>query len=413
MPRLPRLWICLPLLKTYLKQLHIIQGSTIQIIGGTVVCPSRWNKMSSEDISPYAKSSVDFYDLLGVSFESSQKELDRAWRKTALKYHPDKVGTDATAKEKFHLAQIGFDLLSNPSSKQIYDNARNARLQRERQHAAFEGRRRQMKEDLESRERGVKRSWEESLDEEAKLARELQRLAEDGKRRRKEREDALRNDISKEHKSRGIDQKTESNEAAPTISELDRTVKVRWPAKQERGALDEDQIRSLFSKFGKVESADILKSAPARLSTSKHKQLAYTCMILYNSIVGAHAAVEDFAKQSGADWELFDSVQWALNKEPEVISNSASSSKAESNDPAPATSRRFDGAPSLKGMTTDKPPSFPSFSAGGSASSNPPSGTSISSQSPSLEEMTMIRLRKLERQRLAAEIDQEEAANRP
>lgn len=369
--------------------------------------------MSSEDISPYAKSSVDFYDLLGVSAESSQKELDRAWRKTALKYHPDKVGTDATAKEKFHLAQIGFDLLSNPSSKQIYDNARNARLQREKQHAAFEGRRRQMKEDLESRERGVKRSWEESLDEEAKLARELQRLAEDGKRRRKEREDALRADISKEYKSRDIDQKTVTSEAGPSISELDRTVKVRWPAKEERSALDEDQLRSLFSKFGKVESADILKPAPTRLSTSKHKQLAYTCMILYDSIVGAHAAVEEFTKQSGADWELFDSVQWALNKEPEVISNNASYSKAKANNRAPAASRHSDGAPSLRGTATDKQPSFPSFSAGGSASSTPLAGTGTSSQSPSLEEMTMIRLRKLERQRLAAAIDQEEAANRP
>lgn len=142
--------------------------------------------MPSDDLKTYATSSTDFYALLGITFETSQKDIDRAWRRTALKYHPDKVGADPTAKEKFHLAQIGYDLLSDPSSKAIYDNARTARLQRQRQNELFEGRRRQMKDDLEARERGVKRSWDEmGMGEEEKLEREIRRLAEDGKRRRK------------------------------------------------------------------------------------------------------------------------------------------------------------------------------------------------------------------------------------
>ena len=50
--------------------------------------------MPSDDINSYATSDTDFYELLGVGFETSQKDIDRAWRKTALKYHPDKVGND-------------------------------------------------------------------------------------------------------------------------------------------------------------------------------------------------------------------------------------------------------------------------------------------------------------------------------
>ena len=367
--------------------------------------------MSSDDVSSYIKSSVDFYDLLGISSESSQKELDRAWRKTALKYHPDKVGTDATAKEKFHLAQIGYDLLSDATSKQIYDNARSAKLQRERQHAAFEGRRRQMKEDLESRERGVKRSWEESFDEEAKLERELQRLAEDGKRRRKEREDALRAEVAKEKEPEPVGRDHDTRRTTPAISELDRTVKVRWPAGKEGIAVDEHKIRNDFSMFGEIESADILKPAPVRLSTSKKKQPAFTCMVLYKSIVGAHAAVEDFQKQGGPKWTIYDSVQWALDKEPDVVRNGAPSPIAKASNASPATPRRFDGTSLPNGTSTDKKPSFASFSAAGTASSKLPSGTSTTTSSLSLEEMTMIRLRKLERKRLAAELAKEEASD--
>ncbi|KAI4185108.1 MAG: hypothetical protein LQ346_005985, partial [Caloplaca aetnensis] len=90
--------------------------------------------MPADDLKAYATSSTDFYALLDLTPQFSQKELDRQWRKTALKYHPDKVGaSDTVAREKFHLAQIGYDLLSDPAAKAIYDGARGARERKKRE----------------------------------------------------------------------------------------------------------------------------------------------------------------------------------------------------------------------------------------------------------------------------------------
>lgn len=391
--------------------------------------------MPSDDLKNYATSNTDFYDLLGVTFETSEKDIDRAWRRTALKYHPDKVGNNPVAKEKFHLAQIGYDLLSDPASKTIYDNARNARLQRKRQNDLFEGRRRQMKDDLEARERGIKRPREEDEGDEEKLEREIRRLAEDGKRRRKEREDALRKEIQKESDSAETNANTPGSgnghldgavRARSNVSEIDRTIKVRWPVDGEGGSMTADGVKNIFSCFGLIESADLLNPKMLRLGKKQKKQLAVVCMIQYKSVVGAHAAVEDFPKQDGPAWQLFDSVFWAANKEPDFIAARQGSRIATDSLPAtptpngrtrsPHTFPGFDSqastpanSPIAEGGRLKKMPSFASFSP---AAFNTPKGSPLSKglgvNSPSLEEMTMIRLKNAEKKRLAAEIERQD-----
>ena len=386
--------------------------------------------MSSEDLKQYATSDTDFYELLGISFETSQKDIDRAWRKTALKYHPDKVGNDAIAKEKFHLAQIGYDLLSDPSSKAIYDNARSARLQRKRQNELFEGRRRQMKDDLEMRERGVKRPRDQGEAEEEKLEREIRRLAEDGKRRRKEREEALRREMEGDAENANVTEPAESPakdraSTAPTqgVAEIDRTVKVRWPVEGEGGSITADQVKEIFSKFGNIESADILNTKMLRLSNSKKKQLAVVCMVQYLSVVGAHAAVEDFSKQEGPAWAIFDSVSWASNKEPDFISDQKRDGAKTLETPStPASGRKRSNpfaflqkngttpAASLAAGDPKKKPSFASFSPASSYETpkGSPFGKGLGPNSPSLEELTMIRLKEAEKRRMAAEIQKQD-----
>lgn len=147
-----------------------------------------------DDLTKWITSEVDFYTLLGITPESfNAEELRRAYRKTALKYHPDKLG-DAFDPEKYEQFQAANDVLADPELKQKYDNYRNARVQKQRAAALFEGKRRAMKEDLEARERGASLGKRSREDEEMDV--EIRRLAEEGRKRRAKRESMMAGNVS-------------------------------------------------------------------------------------------------------------------------------------------------------------------------------------------------------------------------
>lgn len=66
-------------------------------------------------------SKRDFYDILGVAKGASAEEIKKAYRKLAIKYHPDKNPDDKSAEEKFKEAAEAYEVLSNPEKKQRYD----------------------------------------------------------------------------------------------------------------------------------------------------------------------------------------------------------------------------------------------------------------------------------------------------
>ena len=64
----------------------------------------------------------DYYDILGVNKSSSQDQIKSAYRKLAVKFHPDKNPGDKSAEEKFKEASEAYHVLSNSERKQNYDN---------------------------------------------------------------------------------------------------------------------------------------------------------------------------------------------------------------------------------------------------------------------------------------------------
>jgi len=61
----------------------------------------------------------DYYVLLGVAQSAGVAELRRAWRRLALKWHPDRAGDSATAV--FQKIQAAYAVLSDPLSRAAYD----------------------------------------------------------------------------------------------------------------------------------------------------------------------------------------------------------------------------------------------------------------------------------------------------
>ncbi len=74
-------------------------------------------------------SKRDFYEVLGVDKNADEKQIKRAYRKLAMKYHPDRNPDDPEADEKFKEASMAYEVLSDKEKRSAYDQMG---------HAAFE-----------------------------------------------------------------------------------------------------------------------------------------------------------------------------------------------------------------------------------------------------------------------------------
>lgn len=63
----------------------------------------------------------DYYTVLGVTKKASQDEIKKAYRKLAVKYHPDKNPGDKTAEEKFKDISEAYEVLKDPDKRKQYD----------------------------------------------------------------------------------------------------------------------------------------------------------------------------------------------------------------------------------------------------------------------------------------------------
>jgi DnaJ family protein C protein 17 len=397
----------------------------------------------SDELLDFALRDQDLYALLSTDGSeihpgSNDGEINRAWRRATLKVHPDKVQNDPEAASKFHALSLARDVLCDEKARAAYDNARTARAARQRQKELFSGKRKSFMEDLLKRESaGFKRKRDE-LDAEEILEREIRRLAEDGKRRRMERERG-----KKAQEAEEVKQQEEAVEQPQTISpsevgQLQRTIKVKWRREGPR-SLDKESLLDMFKRFGPVDSCLILKDKKKKLVGESKKSVIATGVLVFTSVVGAHAAIEDSKKKlSDQEREMLLSIEWAEGKEPDFLASVSSSTPIPSSTipvPTPSTPAStakprpsFPGVGSApttplssfkakagisdetKGGGLRKVPSFASFQ---SANVNSPITSPFAANgvgTPSKEEITLIRLKQAEKRRLEEQIRKEEAA---
>src|SRR6058998_1452006 len=68
----------------------------------------------------------DYYELLGVDRSASEEDIKKAYRKLAVKYHPDKNPGDKTAEERFKEIGEAYEALSDPQKRAAYDQCGHA-----------------------------------------------------------------------------------------------------------------------------------------------------------------------------------------------------------------------------------------------------------------------------------------------
>lgn len=87
------------------------------------------------------KMGKDYYDILGIQKDASEDDIKKAYRKQALRYHPDKNKSPG-AEDKFKEIAEAYDVLSDPKKKDIYDRfGEEGKFHRVSSRAMREGRR--------------------------------------------------------------------------------------------------------------------------------------------------------------------------------------------------------------------------------------------------------------------------------
>ena len=188
---------------------------------------------------------MDLYLLLEVEADADENTIKKAYRKKALKCHPDKNPDNPKAAELFHQLSEALSVLTDDEARKAYDNVLKAKKANELRNRKLDAKRKKMKDELEARE---KAAFEEKADDVLageKLKTEIERLQKEGQRQLEEEQERLRQMLNEEKVS-----------MMSKAAESSKKLKVRWKGSH----YDEDRLRQLFCKYGDVGDVVVLEN---------------------------------------------------------------------------------------------------------------------------------------------------------
>ena len=406
---------------------------------------------------------MNYFAVMGLTPSATEGDIRKAYRKLSLALHPDKNrGMDPeVASGRFHEMQLAYEVLMDPAARLAAAERNKADEARRERRGAYEGKRKEMAEELERREEEEKSKRFKGVQDEKKRQATLEKLREEGRKLREAKElkrleaEEKAREQREQSQAQGRQQDQQHNAVLhsptpppnqPELGPLDLTVRLRFPVDQfahlssssssaaSDDPLDTPLARGLEAQFGKLDSllwkrpkADRKKTGEITAhATFKTLDAAFAAVKAGSQLraggAGAAEVLEDVwigwaagtrSSEKEADGRLSGEparVTW-LRKQGRLSDGSSSSShrSTDHTHEDDRLQRHVDDGDSI-GSGTQPSSSFPSFSFSAASSlsqgshSSQRSGGSPMHSLADFETSTLQRMREAERKRMEGAI---------
>lgn len=252
--------------------------------------------------------SIDYYEFLSVTSDATDAEIQRAYRRTNLKYHPDKFKATSEisaeqAAAKLDLLQKILVVLKDPALRAQYDKSREGRRRKAAEAQKYEADRKRKVVELDDREakaaysvNSIKRPKTEGELARDKIANENQETARKIMKQRQEEQARLRKAAEAQR----------PKDTPPETDEKHRSVKVTWIKEGDGLDIDAAALEEMCAGFGLVEDVSVVKDKKRRIDGRKEKAVFGIALVVFATYSAAQVAVEK------GPWDGVESVKWAF-----------------------------------------------------------------------------------------------------
>ena len=251
---------------------------------------------------------VDYYDFLSVEATATDAEIQRAYRRTNLKFHPDKFKPTPElsleqAASKLDLLQKILGVLKDPAKRSEYDRKRENKRRKEVAQQQMALGRHKMAVALHEREKnalaqvnGLKRGYSELEKKVQDYQAANKMLGEALMKKRREEKAELRKAAEAQRQK----------DPPPETDEKDRSVKVAWLKEGDGLDIDAATLEERYASFGPVEDVRVVKDKKRRIDGRKEKAVFGFALVVFATL----SAAQDAVNKGSSDG--VESVEWAF-----------------------------------------------------------------------------------------------------
>ena len=188
---------------------------------------------------------MDLYDILGIKSDATEKEILKAYRKRALKCHPDKNPDNPKAVELFQQLAKALEIVTDISAKAAYDKLLKAKKATEERNRSLNSKRKKFKEDLEAKEKAADERKAFETQATKNLLTEIERLRKDGSSLLEKEQQFMKEKIYS----------TLTTEDVEDVDLLPK-IKLRWNVRKTEccDQYSEQSVSAIFRKYGKISN---------------------------------------------------------------------------------------------------------------------------------------------------------------